>query len=411
MNVVYARKQDESQWGTGRRSKWGAKAALLLSGDDGMVQTALITPLIASIAIAYPDANELLIDQAVSITAMAMIPAMLCTSWLARRFDKKHLILLGTAIFMTAGVSAMFAPNMAVLICLRAVLGIGAGVAFPLVPSSIAYLFCEQEKNQMLGWMNACGAFLSFTLSMAAGWVATVSWRAAFLFYLIFVPVLVIQAVFLPNFKPERQEAEERGVAKEPLNAKMWLVGIAMLLYMALNMVATFKLSLFVELNGIGTPADSGTAISCMTGASFLISLFFSQYLGALKRFAPVVSLVFSSLAYLVLSTAANVPMVFAGMALQGLSMGTLNPFFMSSMSRVAPDSRKTLGMTMMCIFQLGGQIITPYYMLAATALGFADERALFACTAGVFAAVAVVAAASALMAARREGKEVREDS
>lgn len=168
----------------------------------------------------------------------------------------------------------MFAPNHGCLGANRAILGIGAGIAFPLVPSSIAYLFSEHEKNQMLGWMNACGSLLSFTLSMAAGWVALVNWKLAFLFYLIFVPILVLQAIYLPNFKPEKKEAADKGLSKEPLNWKMWFVGISMLLFMVLAMVATFKLSLFVELNGLGTSADSGTGVSCMTCASFLISLF-----------------------------------------------------------------------------------------------------------------------------------------
>ena len=75
--MEYARKHDEGQWGRGRKSKTGAKAALLLSGDDGMVQTALISPLLASIAVAYPDATELMLDQAMSVTAMTMLPAML----------------------------------------------------------------------------------------------------------------------------------------------------------------------------------------------------------------------------------------------------------------------------------------------------------------------------------------------
>lgn len=390
--MKYARKHDDSQWGTGRKSKAGAKIALLLSGDDGMVQTALISPLIASIAIAYPDATELMLDQAMSVTAMTMIPAMLCSSALARCFNKKHLIMLGTALFMLAGISAMFAPDMTVLVFTRAVLGIGAGIAFPLVPSSIAYLFGEHEKNQMLGWMNACGSLLSFTLSMVAGWVALVNWRAAFLFYLIFVPVLVLQGLFLPDFEPERKEALDKGLDKEPLNWKMWFVGLCMLAFMALAMVATFKLSLFVELNGLGTSADSGTGVSFMTCASFLISLLFAAYLEKLKRFAPAVSLCFAAASFVTLSLAQNVPMVFLGMALLGSCMGTLNPFFMSAMSIVAPDSRKTLGMTMMCIFQLGGQIITPYYMMLVASLGFTTERSLFAFTAGVFfvAAVAV---------------------
>ena len=404
----YARRHDDSQWGSGRKSKIGAKLALLFSGDDGMVQTALISPIMASLVIAFPGASELMIDQAMSITALTMIPAMLLTSYLARFFNKKHLIMIGTVIFMVAGVSAMFAPTIEILVLTRAILGLGAGTAFPLVPSSIAYLFKEHEKNQMLGWMNACGAFLSFTLSMAAGWVAMLEWRWVFLFYLIFIPILILQAVFLPNFKPEKQEAIEENVDKEPINWKMWFVGLCMLCFMILSMVFTFKLSIFLELGGIGTAADSGMGISTMTCFSFLISLVFVHFLEGLKRFAPAVSMCFAGLAFLLVSLAQDLTLVYVGMAFQGLAMGTMNPFFMSIMSKVAPESRKTLGMTMMCIFQLGGQIFTPYYMMGVNALGFATERALFGFTAAIFFVVAIVVAVFAVVVMGRERREGR---
>ncbi len=401
--MSYALKHDDSQWGTGRRSKVGAKLALLFSGDDGMVQTALISPIMASLVLAFPDASELMIDQAMSITALTMIPAMLFTSFLAKYFDKKHLIMIGTVIFMLAGLSAMFAPTIEIFVLTRAVLGLGAGTAFPLVPSSIAYLFKEHEKNQMLGWMNACGAFLSFTLSLAAGWVAMLDWRSVFLFYLIFVPILLLQWLFLPNFKPELKEAKEAQIVREPVNGKMRFVCLCMLCFMILSMVLTFKLSIFLELGGIGTPADSGLGISTMTCFSFLISLVFVHFLEKLKRFTPSVSLCFSGLAFLLIALAQDLTLIYIGMAFQGLAMGTMNPFFMSIMSKVAPDSRKTLGMTMMCIFQLGGQIITPYYMIGVAALGFATERALFGFTAAIFFIVAIVVAVFAAVLVGRE--------
>lgn len=403
--MEYARKHDTSQWGRGRKSKNGAKAALLLSGDDGMVQTALLAPLLASVALAFPGTSELMLDQALTITALMTMPAMLLSSFLARYFNKKHLIMFGTVLFMLAGLSAMLAPNIETLVLLRAVLGIGAGLAFPLVPSSIAYLFEEREKNQMLGWMNACGSFLSFTLSMAAGYVALFDWRHAFLFYLIFVPVLVLQWLFLPNFKPERVEAREAGLERVHVTKGMVAVALCMLVFMILAMVSTLRLSLFVETNGIGTSADSGTAISLMTCGSFLLSLFFATFLSRLRKLAPVVSMLLAALAFGLLSTATSVPQVYLGMFCQGLCMGSVNPLLMSMMSEVAPSSSKTLGMTLMCMCQLGGQVFTPYYILLVESLGFTGGRSLFTVTCFVFLAAAVVLAViAAVSKGRREG-------
>ena len=403
-----AKPYDEMEWGKGRQSKLAAKISLLLSGDDGMVQTALIAPLLASIAMEFPQATELQLDRVMSITATMMIVAMIFASRLAYYFDKKKLIMIGTLIFACAGVAGELTTTIEQLTVTRAILGIGAGMAFPLVPSTIAYLFNEKEKNQMLGWMNSVGAIFSLSLSAIAGVIALFYWRHAFLFYLMFPIVTIIQLFCLPNFKPERiekQEAAQRKLAesgiadsaeaeasvKEKLGWKPWFVGLCMLCFMIVAMVATFKISLFVEFNGLGTAANSGLCVTTMTGTSFVISLFFEKYFRTLKRFSSVVSLLFLAAAFGVLCLANSFIMCIIGMGLLGLCMGTLNPFFFSEMSHVAPKTRATLCMSMACIFQLGGQIITPYYMMGVAALGFADERSLFGFTSVLILAIAVV--------------------
>ena len=206
MDHLIAKPSEEMSWGTGRKSKAAAKISLLLSGDDGMVQTALIAPLLASIAATYPGATELQLDHVMSITALTMIISMVFASRLAYHFNKKHIIIVGTLIFACAGVAGELTTSLAQLTFTRALIGIGAGIAFPQVPSIIAYLFQEEEKNQMLGWMNAVGAFMSLTLSAIAGVIALTNWKHAFLFYLMFLLVSVIQWFCLPEFKPEKEE-------------------------------------------------------------------------------------------------------------------------------------------------------------------------------------------------------------
>jgi MFS family permease len=397
--MQFARRQDDTQWGKGSRSKWAAKISLLLSGDDGMVQTALIISLLASISAAFPEADIWLVDQVMSVTAMMMIPAMLATSKLAQYFNKKHIIIFGTVIFMLAGLAASLAPNIYILIATRAVLGIGAGLSFPLVPSAIAYLFREREKNQMLGWMNACGGILSFTLGIGSGIIAEYSWRASFILYLIFVPVIILQVVCLPNFMPERKDALQRAkseaitIVKEHINWKMWLVGLCMVSFMCVMMTVIFKLSIFVESNGFGTPAASGMASSMNTAAAFAISLIFSSYLKLTRRFAVPVSLLCAASCFALMALAQNMQMIYASTICMGLCMGTINPYLFATMSNVAPYTKKTIGMTMVCIAQLAGQVFTPYYMMLVNALGFVDEIALFWFTSALFTVAAIVVA------------------
>lgn len=373
------------RWGKGRSSKMAAKVALLASGNDGMMQTALMTPMFASVILAFPGNDQFIYDQVISVTALFMVPAMLLSSWLARHFNKKWLIVIGTTVFMVAGLAAAFSPSLVFLIVVRALLGIGAGLAFPLIPSSIAYLFSDHEKNQMLGWMNATGSALSFILSAAAGLIATVYWRGSFYLYLIFIPVIILQIVCLPDFKPEKREADEVvGAREQPFGWKPWLVALSMLVTMGIMTLVLYRLSPIIEFNGLGSSADSGLSTSIMTICSFFSALLFGSYFSKLGRFTPAISLMMGGFAFILLALAPSIIVIHVGVALYGLALGSLNPFFMSAMSSVTPASKLTFGMTLVCICQIGAQVITPYYMALVAGVGIEGDFGLCICTATI---------------------------
>lgn len=379
------------KWGTGFRSKTAGKLVLLLSGDDGMVQTALLTPMLASIMVEFPGHDTLQYDQMVSVTAVMMCLTMFLSSFLAKRINRKWLIIFGTACFALAGLSCSLAASLEFLTAARAVLGFGAGMALPLVPSAIAQLFAEKEKNQMLGWLNATGSVLSFTLSTLAGFIAVINWRSAFYLYLIFIPVIILQVLCLPNFKPEGQAStSSEPKEKTPLGVKPWLVAGSMLIVMALITVILYKLSPIIEFRGMGDASISGLSTSVLTASSFVAAVFFGNYFTKLKDFSPAASLLIGGLAFAFLGLASNIGMIFAGCVCCGIALGSLNPYFMSAMSDVAPANKMSFAMTLICVCQIGAQIVTPYYIAALSIIGIVDDQATCVVTAVILAAIAI---------------------
>lgn len=395
----------ERQWGSGRESKIAAKVSLLASGNDGMVQTALISPMVASIMLEFPGKEQLWYDQVISITALMMVPAMFLSSFLARRYNKKWIIILGTMMFAIAGLACSLAPSLEYLVVVRGILGFGAGLCFPLIPSAVAQLFDDYEKNQMLGWINATGSVFSFVLSTAAGFIATFYWKSSFYLYLIFIPILIIQFICLPNFEPEAAPEKEDGDQKatEAFGWKPWFVALGMLVVMGMMTLIMYRLSPIIELNGLGTSADSGLGTSVMTATSFLAALLFGTYFARLKKFSPVVSLALAGSSFLLYGFASSLPVIYVASAMYGLALGSLNPFFMSMMSRVAPASKMTFAMTLTCVCQIGAQVVTPYYMAAVTAIGFTSDFSLCLCTAGLLFAIMVGVLVWAVASRRKE--------
>jgi MFS family permease len=371
------------------------KAVLLFSSVDGMAASALMVPLLGNIAAEFPNSDPGLLNQTLSLPSLLMIPAIIISGYLARYISKKYLLMLGNLLFVFAGFFSMYSPTLEALVIFRACEGIGMGIVYPLAPSVISHLFYGQERAKLYGWANACGGILSFVLGIGAGYAALINWRRAFYYYLIFIPIVFMQALFLPAFPPERKDRRIMRAAGQPkFGYAVYLTIAAMLVFMSFAMVIIYNLAVFIMNEGLGISADAGIASSINTVASFFISLGFGYFFRFLKRYVSVLGLVFMACAYFVLSIAHSIPLVYLGMIFLGASMGCILPYLMTRIAQVAPKIGKTMAISWLSMSIYLGQWISGYTAVwLADALG-GSTRDLFSAVAGLFAAFALFAAA-----------------
>ncbi|HWR08695.1 MFS transporter [Sporomusa sp.] len=372
------------------------KGALLFSSVDGMVASALLVPILANIAKDFPDAGPWL-NQLLSLPSLLMIPAIIITGKLADYVSKKTLLMIGTILFTAGGFGGIFANNIMDLVWTRALLGIGAGIVYPMAPAMIAYLYQGQERAQMLGWTNACGSVFSFVLGIGAGYAALFHWKYAFYFYLIFVLVFLMQWAMLPDFPPEKKDdkiaqAKVQSNPHKKLGYRVWLTSFDMIVYMTLSMVLLYKLSLFIVSEHLGTSADVGLATSIQTLASFLISLVFSQVLKRLKRFTAVLGLACMASGYFFFGIADNFSLVVVAAICLGLSLGIIFPYLMNRVSSVAPNSKKTLAISLLSMSIYIGQYLSAFFTQFADWVSHSSIRGTFTFVASVLAVCVIIA-------------------
>lgn len=383
------------------------KGALLFSSVDGIVASVLLVPILANIAEAFPDAGPWL-NQLLSLPSLLMIPAIIITGKLADYVNKKKMLMIGTILFIAGGFGGVFTNNIMDLVWTRALMGIGAGIVYPMAPAMIAYLYQGQERVQLLGLTNACGGVFSFTLSIGAGYAALFNWKYAFYFYLIFVLVLIMQWVTLPNFPPEKKDdkivqANAQGNPHEKLGYRVWLTSFDMIVYMTMSMVLLYKLSLFIVSEHIGTSADAGLATSIQTLASFLISLFFVKVLKRLNRFTTVLGLVCMVLGYFFFSIAHSFFLVVVAAICLGLSLGIMFPYLMNRVSAVAPNSKKTLAISSLSMSIYIGQYLSAFFTQFADWASHGSIRGTFTFVALMLAICAIIAIVYILATQRRD--------
>lgn len=120
------------------------------------------------------------------------------------RYGRRHMLIMGTAIFTLASIACAVAPTLDVLLPARALQGIGSAM---LMPASLAILgntFTGEAKGRAVGTWAAAGAIASAVGPPLGGWlVEAVSWRAIFL---LNVPIASAAMMIAWRFIPESTE-------------------------------------------------------------------------------------------------------------------------------------------------------------------------------------------------------------
>ena len=123
---------------------------------------AAVTPALNAISAHFADANPLLIQFVVSMPALFIILTNLCFPMLCRVMRTRTIALCGLLLYVVAGSGAFFADNIALLLVLRALLGVSVGMIMTLSTSLLAYYFPPEEQARLMGLaaaMNQMGGY------------------------------------------------------------------------------------------------------------------------------------------------------------------------------------------------------------------------------------------------------------
>ena len=160
---------------------------------------AAVAPALNAISAHFADANPLLIQFVVSMPALFIILTNLCFPMLCSVMRTRTIALCGLLLYVVAGSGAFFADNIALLLVLRALLGVSVGMIMPLSTGLLAYYFPPEEQARLMGLAAAMNQMGGVVATFLAGMLAAVSWNYAFLVYLLGLIAVVLVMLFLPN--------------------------------------------------------------------------------------------------------------------------------------------------------------------------------------------------------------------
>ena len=193
--------------------------------------------------------------------ALTFAGAMLAFGMVGDEFGRKRVMIIGVSIFCAGSVLSALAPNPALLIAGRAVMGLGAAASEPGTLSMIRHIYPdERSRNRALGvWTAVSGLALALGPVVGGALVGIWDWRAIFWFNLVFGALsLVGVLIVLPeNSDPHAHRVDIAGT----------LLGAAAISALAFSVITA-------ENSGFSSPVV--IALLCLFVAS-LVAFFWWQ--------------------------------------------------------------------------------------------------------------------------------------
>lgn len=339
----------------------------LVQLDVGLVEVAL-----AYIREAFPEAGPTSINMIMSLPMIFVIIANLISGKLSYYLSKRNILLTALVIFIISGVGGTFINgSVSQILVLRAIVGIGAGLAVPLCGAYIMELWEGDERVAMMGYANSAASLITIALTIVAGFLCMIKWEYTFLAYAVFIPILILEFFTIPKSPPERlvEAEQETDRRKEKIVGSVWLLTFCSFILMLTVFFIMIKLPILIMDRDIGDAKVTAAAMSLMATANIICSWIFSRIFRLFKRYTGTISVLLLFIGYLLTMKAYSPTAVFIAMFIFGTGMGIWVPFLLTKASIYAGVSNKAQVMSIVLTSILLGSFLAGFNEAVITAV------------------------------------------
>ncbi len=183
------------------------------------VALATVVSAVSSLNVALPDlarnlhATQTQLQWIVDAYAVVFAGLLLLAGAIGDAFGRRHILLVGLAIFSVAAACALLVDSPSALIAVRAVMGLGAAAIMPATLSIITNVFPPEERDRAVSiWAGVAGGSALLGLLVSGALLEAFSWDSIFAFSaLLGLGALAFAARMAPNSTQEGTRLDVMG--------------------------------------------------------------------------------------------------------------------------------------------------------------------------------------------------------
>ncbi len=341
--------------------------ALMMMGVIG------ITSALATIGANFPEASQTMVQNLIAIPCFAIIPTTIIVGKLMETVPKKVIAAIGAVCFLTGGIVPAFATSsFAFILVMRAVLGVGVGIAQVVSTALVADNFTGEEQQKVQGTLQASQMGGIAVMVFVGGWLADIQWNYVFYVHILAVVTLLAILFVLPmqSVGAGKGEAGEKHSVR--LTKATWLWVLFMFCIFISVQVYSIFLSFLVQERGLGTAADSGLGLAFFAIGGVVMGLLYSSLVKVSGKCSVAIGCFMLSASYFIMAYAPNMALCHVGSLLLGMAVSTIVPGIMIYTGQTVDAFSVGMAISLVTCAQNFGQCVCAYIVNPLAAL-FSD--------------------------------------
>ena len=354
----------------------------------------LLAPALNALQETFPDTPFPTIRIIMTSMYLSILIFSLISGKLGTFVSKKHLVVVGLAIYGTMGIMGARMSSVPALIICRIIMGCGVGLVLPQATAIIAVFYEGKEKERNMGYATGVSNLGSMIGSVVGGAAAAISWRYNFYSFAFSFIIMILVIIGVPATPvPKKEDIGKK--ESTPLSSKTWLLALGMILVQIYGLVTPTNMARFYLSEQLGPASLLGITMAVLTGTGFVAGFVLPAVRKTFGKATPVFGCIITGIGFLILWKTTNIYTTILAQLLIGFAVGILTPMiFIANTKLSRPEQLPVTNSVISASIYLGGFLTAYIQSLISTLSGNSNQRFMFAVFgAGAFIITAAVAA------------------
>ncbi len=305
-----------------------------------------------------------------TIPSIGMVIFVLLSSIFIKYLGKRKTVLLGLFLGLIGGTLPFFINNFHVIQLSRFVLGMGNGLYSTSTASLIGDIWSGDEQRTLLGYQSAIQTFGQSLAVFVAGLLLGINWHAAYLVYLLFIPIIILFALGYTQSTENRIQAEQKEILKNAKAEKkttnvpvLALIAILMsFVYFNAIMPQQTDAPLVTQQLNLNHQEFFSTSLALAGLVGAVFTAFYGKIYKVLKHYTPVFAMVLGIIGYWGIIHSPNM-LVFTISMMIISATNIIFPYIYGAVMEDVPATSKDFFLSLAKVFNNGGAFLSPYTM------------------------------------------------